>query len=146
MAKTMPDKEKAVAETEKAYAAVKPMIDAAAAAIAAPQRALQFWTAANENKGVLTLRDEVAGLKEKIEDLKAEIPALEAQLKTLTDSKTATPAPKPEELPKIDKKIADTSKNLEEAKKALAAAEPQLPEKEKAVEATWQKYLSLLPK
>ncbi len=146
MAKTMPDKEKAVAETEKAYAAVKPMIDAAAAAIAAPQRVLQFWTAANENKGVLALRDEVAGLKEKIEDLKADIPALEVQLKTLTDSKTATPAPKPEDLPKIDKKVADTAKNLDEAKKALAAAEPQLPEKEKAIEANWQKYLSLLPK
>ena len=142
----MPDKEKAVAEAEKAYAAVKPAIDAAIAAIAGPMGSLQFWTAANENKGVLALRDEVATLKEKIEDLKAEIPALEGVIKTLTDSKAATPAPKPEDLPAIDKKIADAAKSLDEAKKALAAAEPQLPEKEKAVEATWQKYLSMLPK
>jgi hypothetical protein len=146
MAKSMPEKEKKMSEAEKAYAALKPAIDTALAAIAAPQKALQFWQAALENKGVLALRDEVAALKDKVEALKADIPAMEAGMKALTDSKTGNPAPKPEDLPAIDKKIAALATKLEEAKKELAAAEPQLPEKEKAVESGWQKYLGMLPK
>jgi WD40 repeat protein len=146
MAKTMPEKEKKMADAEKAFAEVKPAIDAALAALAAPQRALQFWQAAMENKGVITLREEVAGMKEQVENLKAEIPALETEIKAINDAKAATPAPKPEDLPKMEKKLTDLAARLEEARKELAAAEPQLPEKEKAVEAGWQKYLSLLPK
>ncbi|HEX2747351.1 MAG TPA: c-type cytochrome domain-containing protein [Verrucomicrobiales bacterium] len=146
LAKSMPEKEKKVQEMEKAVAAVKPMIDAATAAIAGPQRSLQFWQAAKENKNALTLKGELSTLKEKIEDLKAEIPSLEGEVKSLTAQKTATPAPKPADVPKIEKKIVAANKRLDEAKKELAAAEPQLPEKEKAVEATWQKYLSMLPK
>lgn len=146
IAKTMPEKEKKIQEAEKAVADAKPMIDAAAAAVAGPQRNLQYWQAARENKGVLTMKDELAALKDKVEDLKAEIPALEGEIKALTDSKAANPPPAAEELPKIDKKIALATTRLEEARKELATAEPQLPEKEKAVESGWQKYLSLLPK
>jgi predicted nucleic acid-binding Zn-ribbon protein len=146
LAKSMPEKEKKVQEMEKAVAAVKPLIDAAVAAVTNSQRSLQFWQAAKENKSVLTLKSELAESKEKVEDLKAEIPALEGEVKALTAQKAGTTTPKPEELPKIDKKIAAANKRLEEAKKELAAAEPQVPEKEKAVEANWQKYLSMLPK
>ena len=146
MAKTMPEKEKKMADAEKTYAELKPAIDAARAARAIPERALQYWQAALENKGVLALRDEVAALKEKVTDLKAEIPALETEIKSLTEAKAATPAPKPEDLPKMEKQLAAATARLEEAKKELAAAEPQLPEKEKAVETGWQKYLGLLPK
>ena len=39
-----------------------------------------------------------------------------------------------------------SNQQLEEVKKELAASEPQVPEKEKAVEAAWQKYLAMLPK
>lgn len=146
MAKSMPEKEKKMAEAEKAYAALLPAIEAARAARAIPRSALAFWQAALENKGVLALRDEVAGLKEQVENLKAEVPALEAEIKLITEAKAANPAPKPEELPKLDKKLAEATVRLEEAKKELAAAEPQLPEKEKAVESAWQKYLGMLPK
>lgn len=146
MAKSMPEKERKMQEAEKAVAGVKPLIDAALGATAAPQRALQFWQAAKQNKDVLVLKDELAALKERIEDLKGEIPALEAEIKNLSGQKTATPPAKPEDATKMDKKLAAATARLTEAKKELAAAEPQLPEKEKAVEATWQKYLSMLPK
>ncbi len=146
MAKSMPEKEMRMADAEKAFAEVKPAIDAALAALAAPQRALQFWQAALENKGVIALRDEVAGLKEQVESLKTEIPALEAEIKAINEAKAASPAPKPEDLPKMEKKLSELAARLEEAKQELAMAEPQLPEKEKAVEAGWQKYLSLLPR
>ena len=146
LAKSMPEKEKQMAAAEAAFAALKPAIDTARAAREIPRRALAYWQAAVENKGVLTLRDEAAALKDKVEDLKAEIPAVEAEIKALTAAKAATPAPKPEDLPKLDKKLAGLTTRLAEARKELAAAEPQLPEKEKAIEAGWQKYLGLLPK
>ena len=142
----MPKRQALITEAEKAVAAVKPAVEAAMATLAAPQRALQFWQAQRENKGVIALREEVAGLKEKLEDLKGEIPALEAAVKAAQEKKAATPPPAPEEVAKLDKQLAADTARLEEARKELAALEPQLPEKEKAVEAGWQKYLSMLPK
>ena len=144
LAAALPKQQAAVAEAEKAVAAMKPAADAAAAALAGPQRSLQYWQAQLENKQVIALREEVAALKEKTEDLKAEIPALEASLKSAAEKKAAGPAP--EEAAKLDKQIATETQRLEEARKELAAAEPLLPEKEKAVESAWQKYLSLLPR
>ncbi len=144
LAASLPKQQAAVADAEKAVAALKPAAEAAAAALAGPQRSLQYWQAQLENKQVIALREEVAALKEKTEDLKAEIPALEASIKSVTEKKAASPAP--EEVAKLDKQIASETQRLEEARKELAAAEPLLPEKEKAVEAAWQKYLSLLPK
>ena len=89
----MPEKEKKMADAEKAFAEMKPAIDAALSAIAAPQRMLQFWQAAMENKGVITLREEVSGLKEKVENLKAEIPALESEIKMISEAKAAFDGP-----------------------------------------------------
>jgi hypothetical protein len=143
LAAALPKQQAAVAEADKAVAAMKPAADAAAAALAGPQRSLQYWQAQLENKQVIALRDEAAALKEKTEDLKAEIPALEASLKSAAEKKAAGPAP--EEAAKLDKQMATETQRLEEARKELAAAEPLLPEKEKAVESAWQKYLSLLP-
>ncbi len=146
LAKSMPDREKKAAEMEKALAAAKPAADTAAAAIEGSRRSLQYWQAAKENREVLTLRTDLAALKEKVEDLKAEIPSIEGEIKALSAQQSATPPPKPEELPKIQKKLDLANKRLAEARKELATSEPQVPEKEKAVEATWQKYLSMLPK
>jgi len=56
------------------------------------------------------------------------------------------PAPAAEELAKLEKQLATETARLDEARKELAALAPQVPEKEKAVEAGWQKYLGMLPK
>ena len=46
----------------------------------------------------------------------------------------------------LDGNTVVLEQRLDEARKELAALAPQLPEKEKAVEAGWQKYLGMLPK
>ena len=115
-------------------------------AAAVAKRALQYWQAQRENQLVITLRDETAAMKEKVADLQAEIPALEASLKAIGEKKAAVPAPAAEELAKLEKQLATETARLDEARKELAALAPQVPEKEKAVEAGWQKYLGMLPK
>ena len=142
----LPKQQMAVAEADKALAAAKPGLDAAVAAAAGPKRALQYWQAQRENQLVIALRDETAAMKEKVADLQAEIPALEASLKAIGEKKAAVPAPAAEELAKLEKQLATETARLDEARKELAALAPQLPEKEKAVEAGWQKYLGMLPK
>jgi len=107
---------------------------------------LQYWQAQRENQLVIALRDETAAMKEKVADLQAEIPALEASLKAIGEKKAAVPAPAAEELAKLEKQLATETARLDEARKELAALAPQVPEKEKAVEAGWQKYLGMLPK
>ncbi len=146
LAKSMLGLERKAGEAEKAVADAKTLFAAAAAAHAASQRTLNYWQAAKLNKNILTQREELSGLMEKIEGLKAEIPAVEAEIKSLTEKKSGTPPPSPEELPKLEKELALAITQWEEAKKELAAAEPQLPEKEKAVEGDWQKYLGSLPR
>ena len=136
----------AVVEAEKAVVAAKPALDAAVAAAAGPKRALQYWQAQRENQLVIALRDETAAMKEKVADLQSEIPALEASLKAIGEKKAAVPAPAAEELAKLEKQLATETVRLEEARKELAALAPQVPEKAKAVEAGWQKYLGMLPK
>ncbi len=136
----------AVVEAEKAVVAAKPALDAAVAAAAGPKRALQYWQAQRENQLVIALRDETAAMKEKVADLQVEIPALEASLKAIGEKKAAVPAPTAEELAKLEKQLATETARLDEARKELAALAPQVPEKEKAVEAGWQKYLGMLPK
>lgn len=142
----LPKQQMAVAEADKALAAAKPGLDAAVAAAAGPKRALQYWQAQRENQLVIALRDETAAMKEKVADLQAEIPALEASLKAIGEKKAAAPPPAAEELAKLEKQLATETARLDEARKELAALAPQLPEKEKAVEAGWQKYLGMLPK
>lgn len=136
----------AVVEAEKAVVAARPALDAAVAAAAGPKRALQYWQAQRENQLVIALRDETAAMKEKVADLQVEIPALEASLKAIGEKKAAVPAPTAEELAKLEKQLATETARLDEARKELAALAPQVPEKEKAVEAGWQKYLGMLPK
>lgn len=178
METAMPVKVQAIEAAQKLYAEAKSVVDAAGAAVAGVQQSVNQWLAARANKTVILTRTEIETLKDSVEGLKAEIPSLEAEVKaiteakpaaeakvaaetkTITDAKAATPPPAPEEIakldarlaalaqdvPKLDKKLEAASKRLAEARQELPPTEAKLAEKQQAADAAVQAYQALLPK
>lgn len=142
----MPAKMQAIEAAQKIYAEAKAAVDAAAGAVASVQQSVNQWLAARANKTVILARSEIETIKETVENLKAEIPSLEAEIKSITEAKAANPAPAPEQLAKLDPKLAAATKRLAEAQQELPAAEAKLAAQQQAADAALQTYQSLLPK
>ncbi len=142
---TMPERQKAWEAGVAVYNEAKAAYEKSAGVLGEVQRRVNKWLAAKQNVEVVALKGSVAKLVEQIDDVKAEIPALEAEVKTLQQQKAATPPPSPEDLAKLEKKLADVLKRQPEAVAELKQAEEALKARQAEQEVAWKKYLEILP-